>query len=410
MSRDVQPGWYQNPDGSNSKRYWDGGQWTNAVADDVPEKPHQQVGGLLKIQPNLVDNLKVKENDDIFLIPLYESSKLKLELKILHPKYKNNFINRFEKDSELIESYFDYSKGKYRKFKLSYYDKNTVIAELLPFAFIADGKGNEFEREDLFKLYKLLTENKNLTSILYSKQKRVGIGKWFTKPIYRDWVGIAWLILTFLAWIPAFYRVLISGGPFFTARSIFSGLTDGAVYPVTLFIFFVPPALLTRKIYWNYIKAHKITYNDRYIIALILIFIISVVSTVSYLNYQSNIEIEKSALKSVCVDPDIMTDGCADYPDIQFSFCYPSDYASARFYLKPRNFEQRVEIPLVSKSLRPTSSCSGNSTYFSFKGEGIVDLRAGGYELWISTWSGNEDYFQAPDGQRTVDVISFEVK
>lgn len=268
-------------------------------------------------------------------------------------------------------------------------------------------KSQEINKKlDNFKPDKKLTKN-------YVSDKKVNsqsVGHWFTPPIYKDWIPIAWFALTVLAWLPAIYRVLVSGGPFFTAPSIFSGLIDGAVYPLTLFFIFVLPMSLIRKIYWNFTKKQKITLGDRYIVALLLILVISAISTVSYLNYQANIAIEKSALKSVCVDPDVTSDGCSEYPDIQFSFCHASDYASADFYLKPEKWKESVDVSLVSKSLRPTSSCAGNKTYFSFKEQGVVDLRAGKYDLWISTWSGDEDYFKAPEALRNIQSITFEVK
>jgi hypothetical protein len=241
------------------------------------------------------------------------------------------------------------------------------------------------------------------------KVNSLSVGHWFTPPIYKDWIPIAWFALTVLAWLPAIYRVLASGGPFFTASSIFSGLIDGAVYPFTLLFIFVLPMSLIRKIYWNFTKKQKITLGDRYIVALLLILVISAISAVSYLNYQANIANEKSLLKTVCVDSAVVDNGCTNYPNIQFDICINSENASADFYLNPEKYSDNVDIPLIDKKIN-YEFCPEGYSLFSFRGEGIVDLLGGEYGLWLAHWSGDEDYFRALESERFLTKISFEVK
>ena len=78
--------------------------------------------------------------------------------------------------------------------------------------------------------------------------------KWFLSPIYKDWIIIVFIVLTMLAWLPRLYFVLESGGPFFTPFDIVSGLIDALTYPFSLTLIFLLPALIIRKIIWNWKK------------------------------------------------------------------------------------------------------------------------------------------------------------
>jgi len=400
MSSDVQPGWYQNPDGSNSKRYWDGNQWTNAVADNDIKKPLEDSDNTLRVKSNFEENIKVKENNDFFLIPLHASSKLKIELEKLHPNFKKNFDIKFEKDSELIESYFDYSYQKFRQFRLYYFDKNTVIAELL-----AQGRGNNVQREDLVKLYKLLTENKNVTSTHSASQGKIGTGNWFQNPLYKDWILITWVALTVLAWLPAAYRVVVSGGPFFTAGSILSGTIDALVYPVTLMIIFLIPILVIRKFYWHYKNINPLTTIDKKIISFLLVGVAAVVGILFYQDRQIQVAAAKSQLTKVCAYSKTEQQiSCVTYPDIFIPLCLKYENTSASIYLNPKRLKNYVSLNVEASNKR---ECSGGLNYFEIQGNKVMDVMGGEYEVWISNWEGAERSYEAPD--ETSDFLTIDI-
>jgi len=96
MSHDVQPGWYQNPDGSNSKRYWDGGQWTNAVAD-------------FDIKKSLEDSDDTPRVDSIF-----ETTNNKPAKKIIFP---SNIVLEKTKPSYVDIDLADQSENLVKLFK-----------------------------------------------------------------------------------------------------------------------------------------------------------------------------------------------------------------------------------------------------------------------------------------------------
>lgn len=46
MTTSTPPGWYPNPDGSGSQRYWDGQAWQQVAAVATPQKPKPKGSGL----------------------------------------------------------------------------------------------------------------------------------------------------------------------------------------------------------------------------------------------------------------------------------------------------------------------------------------------------------------------------
>lgn len=248
MPISVKPGWYVDPENNEQLRYWDGENWTSSIApkEDATETPQKSESNL-PVQSNSatisMKKFTLKNEGDGTLFLQFKTKDLNSKEKSNLEKILSNSPAEIKDDIRI--SYFDYDiqrmfggnlhtsdRGESFTLKLNQiteYDKDwagKILEECFEYLLGRDFRSTPVKKNDLTKHSNKL---------------------WFTHPFYRDWILVTFAALTLLAWIPALIRVVESGGPYFTAFDIVSGLIDASVYPLFLSVIFLLPAILIRK-------------------------------------------------------------------------------------------------------------------------------------------------------------------
>ena len=431
MSIEISPGWYVDPEDSSQYRYWNGNEWTGSTAKN--DKPVEEQVGNSSSPPTNEEALLEKKADVtkelIQSVSLY-NGRLSFEINIneldtTSKYFLNSNLGHSNRDINFIyrNKYFDYKLQRSLDYKVKFKQLSDSVLEIeinlgenvVSQNYVTRSNNELYDYKEICKnlLFKLTNHPNAINKHIKKLQStNLNIGKWLNSPIYKDWIGISWLALTVLAWLPAAYRVVDSGGPFFTAPDIISGLIDGAVYPLSLFILFVIPVLVIRKIYWKYSGKEVLTNTDFSIIVVFIILIAALVGFLFYQNRQAEIALAKSKLTSVCVESvesEVDSFGCADYPNVYFSVCLPYGRAEAYVVLED-------SFPDLSVNKFYANDCPlDRPNYFSFSGSGVMDVLGGDYRVTVNNFSSKDvaeygNYFSIPRELREIYWVKIVVK
>jgi len=417
MTIKIPPGWYVDPDNSSQFRYWNGEKWTESIAKDLEiDQKQDRQSSSKDYEEKVVDVGNNKNGKKPIELKLVDNNKLifeidSRELADTSRYFLNSNLDHLNKNIDFIfqNEYFDYTLQKFLYYVVKFKQASDSIYEIS----IKVEKNTAIDNYSVVcdNLFFKLTHSPNAINkdLDFERVKHFRFGKWFDSPIYKDWIGISWLALTVLAWLPAAYRVVDSGGPFFTAPDIISGLIDGAVYPLSLFILFVIPVLVIRKIYWKYSGKEVLTDTDFSLVVVFILLIAALVGFLFYQNRQAEIALAKSKLTSVCVESEVDSFGCADYPNVYFSVCLPYDRAEAYVVLED-------SYPDLSFNKSYANDCPiDRPNHFSFSGSGVMDVLGGDYRVTVNNFSSKDEaeygnYFSIPSELREIYRANIVVK